>query len=185
VSQQDVDSTQQALLLSRAQYTIATLATTQALTADPVLRAVHDSNKDSQPSASSSAPGQDVVTASAIAKRDALSMILATLTNQISTLETRTRELEQERKDIWTRLPSKAKHAIDLSKDLDPEMELALQGDQVDPEWKSRLDRADEEVKRAMWEYRVTKGIASGLVAASGVDWVEDEKLINMVLEDT
>jgi Centromere protein H (CENP-H) len=124
-----------------------------------------------------------------VAKRDALSMLLATVNSRALTLEQQSRELERQRQEIWQTLPAKAAQVVELDKALDPEFTIAGvdgDGDQsmVDPELSEELKQADEYLKKAKWEYRVVKGIASALVAGSGVDWAGDENLTAMVLED-
>ena len=185
-SAEDLETATQEALLSRAQHAISLSATRQAVTADPVLRAIHGPTDDTE----SADQKGEIISAQTVAKRDALSMLLTSIASRTSLLEQRARDLERQRTEIWRTLPDKAARAVELSKALDPDADLAqtLDGDgdesMVDPEWKEELQKADEAVKRARWEYRVIKGIAAAMVAGSGVEWAGNEKLFQMVLED-
>jgi hypothetical protein len=157
--------------------------------ADPVLRAVHGSTNDGSSRGDKKQTGDasSTMDAEAISHRDSLSMLLSLLTTRLSSLESNIRDLELQRKEVWKNLPPKAKRVVELEKSLDPELELLSKGegaDGVDQEWRERLEKADGEVKRARWEYRVLKGIAGGIVVGSGVEWSADENLVNMVIDD-
>lgn len=52
-----------------------------------------------------------------------------------------------------------------------------------DPETQRELDRLNDEVKAGRRRWRVMKGVASGVVAGSGVDWARDGELRDIVLD--
>lgn len=47
----------------------------------------------------------------------------------------------------------------------------------------TRLESLEAELKKSRRGWRLVKGVASGVVAGSGVDWASDETLRDMVLE--
>lgn len=52
-----------------------------------------------------------------------------------------------------------------------------------DPEMRSEIHRLEKELKVSRQRWKVMKGTASAVVAGSGVNWVEDPELRNMVLD--
>lgn len=52
-----------------------------------------------------------------------------------------------------------------------------------DPRVQQEIDKLTREVKTSRQRWRVMKGVASGVVAGSGVDWAKDEDLRNIVLD--
>lgn len=52
-----------------------------------------------------------------------------------------------------------------------------------DPRLRRDLDKFEGEAKASKQRWRVVKGVASGVVAGSGVDWARDEALLDIVLD--
>ncbi|KAL9484783.1 hypothetical protein ACSS6W_003572 [Trichoderma asperelloides] len=52
-----------------------------------------------------------------------------------------------------------------------------------DPRVQQEMEKLTREVKTSRQRWRVMKGVASGVVAGSGVDWAKDEDLRNIVLD--
>jgi hypothetical protein len=52
-----------------------------------------------------------------------------------------------------------------------------------DPRVQQEIEKLTREVKTSRQRWRVMKGVASGVVAGSGVDWATDEDLRNIVLD--
>ncbi|PON27414.1 hypothetical protein TGAM01_v203795 [Trichoderma gamsii] len=52
-----------------------------------------------------------------------------------------------------------------------------------DPRVQQEIEKLTKEVKTSRQRWRVMKGVASGVVAGSGVDWAKDEDLRNIVLD--
>lgn len=51
------------------------------------------------------------------------------------------------------------------------------------PEVQREMEKLTREVKFSRQRWKVMKGVASGIIAGSGVDWAEDEDLRNIVLD--
>lgn len=64
------------------------------------------------------------------------------------------------------------------------EVEGQKKGDIKDPEMRGKIEEMEREVKRSRQKWRLMKGVASGVVAGSGMDWARDEKLRALVLEE-
>ena len=52
-----------------------------------------------------------------------------------------------------------------------------------DPSTQNELKRLESELASSKQRRRVMKGVASGIVAGSGVDWARDEVLLDVVLD--
>lgn len=57
------------------------------------------------------------------------------------------------------------------------------EGNVEDEETKEEMERLETEVKMSRQRWKVIKGTASAIVAGSGVDWVGDDELREMVLD--
>lgn len=64
------------------------------------------------------------------------------------------------------------------------QVEGQKKGDITDPEMKGKIDEMEREVRKSRQRWRLMKGVASGVVAGSGMDWASDEKLRALVLEE-
>lgn len=67
--------------------------------------------------------------------------------------------------------------------DLAAKVDAKKKGYVGDEETMASLRSLEAEMKRSRWTWRVTKGITSGVVAGSGVDWGRDEALCELVLD--
>jgi hypothetical protein len=54
----------------------------------------------------------------------------------------------------------------------------------TDPEMRMKIDELERDLKTSRQRWRLMKGVASGVVAGSGMDWARDEKLRALVLEE-
>ena len=52
-----------------------------------------------------------------------------------------------------------------------------------DAEMQERIAGLEREMKQSRRNWRVIKGVASGIIAGSGVDWARDSKLRDIVLD--
>lgn len=52
-----------------------------------------------------------------------------------------------------------------------------------DPRTQREVKRLEDELKSSRQRWRVVKGVASGVVAGSGVDWARDDALRDIVLD--
>jgi hypothetical protein len=64
------------------------------------------------------------------------------------------------------------------------QVEGQKKGDITDPEMRGKIEEMEREVRRSRQKWRLMKGVASGVVAGSGMDWARDEKLRALVLEE-
>jgi len=53
-----------------------------------------------------------------------------------------------------------------------------------DPKYSARLEESREEAKTSRQRWRIMKSVVAAVIAESGVDWVHDEKLRGLVLDD-
>ena len=52
-----------------------------------------------------------------------------------------------------------------------------------DPKTRRRLGEAERDLKTSRHRWKVVKGLVSGVVVGSGVNWAKDQELMDMVLE--
>ncbi|KFY69121.1 hypothetical protein V496_00500 [Pseudogymnoascus sp. VKM F-4515 (FW-2607)] len=64
------------------------------------------------------------------------------------------------------------------------QVEGQKKGGITDPEMRGKIDEMEREVRKSRQRWRLMKGVASGVVAGSGMDWARDEKLRALVLEE-
>jgi hypothetical protein len=75
---------------------------------------------------------------------------------------------------------------IELTSELFELAEQAKQKKAVrldNPEVRREMEKLTREVKTSRQRWKVMKGVASGVIAGSGVDWAKDEDLRNIVLD--
>lgn len=69
---------------------------------------------------------------------------------------------------------------IDLAYDLDD----IRTGDIDDLDVKQQITGLEADVRLSRQRWRLMKGVVSGLIAGSGVNWAGDEKLQSLVLDE-
>lgn len=64
------------------------------------------------------------------------------------------------------------------------EMKSQSTQDIADPKLREKVEAVEKEVKESRRRMRSLKGILSGMIVGSGIDWAEDEILRELVMED-
>ncbi|KAL2014189.1 hypothetical protein VTN00DRAFT_1714 [Thermoascus crustaceus] len=158
------------LLEARATYTVRRKAVESVLMTDPSLKAVH--LKAASPAERALVP--------LINRRDLLSLIHENLaTAHASTLEALS-NVEVENMRITKRNQELVHTLLELTSH-DSRWKEEIE----DADLKAQLEEleADNKKRRAKWE--TIKGIASSAVVGSGVDWARDDKLRELVLDES
>lgn len=57
-------------------------------------------------------------------------------------------------------------------------------GERASEGLRGAIEEAEKEERKVRGEWRVVKGLAGGIVLGSGVDWVGEERLVGMVMDD-
>lgn len=63
-------------------------------------------------------------------------------------------------------------------------LEVQSSEDIEQPQLREKISAVDKEVKEARRRMRNLKGILSGMIVGSGIDWAEDEVLRELVMDD-
>ncbi|KAI6249571.1 hypothetical protein HI914_01931 [Erysiphe necator] len=169
VSELDISEAQDALLKARALFQVRSNVTESVIITNPVLKAVHAD-------VGTSIYQQDLIRL--LEKRDELSFSLSQLSRKFSNLQDELLKLEVENIRLTSENSKLTTSMLDFleassSKDKNNDSSQSLQ----------ELDEISSAVKFARRRWKIVKGIVSGLIVGSGIDWSRDPKLLDIVLE--
>lgn len=168
---QAIQEARDQLLEAMSYYNLRNTVVNSVLTANPILKGIHASTY-------ASPIEQDL--ASWIEARDATTHDVAKAT------AARRRLLDE-----LTQVESETLRATRRNRELAAEvLRLAAQADEgrrgalaEDPSAKDQIEKLEARLAASRQKWRVMKGTASGIVAGSGVDWVNDDELRDVVLD--
>jgi hypothetical protein len=157
------------LLEARATYTVRRKAISTVLMTDPTLKAVH--LRAISPAERALLP--------LVNRRDVLSLTHENLMNahnatlrELSNVEVQNLQLHQKNQELVRQL-------LESTKDDDSWRE-ALDDDDL----KAQLEQLEADRKKSKSRCEVMKSIASAIVVGSGVNWVEDDELTALVIDE-
>ncbi|KFY82121.1 hypothetical protein V500_10804 [Pseudogymnoascus sp. VKM F-4518 (FW-2643)] len=171
VTDEDLQAEQQALLEAKARYTLKKSISESILVANPILKAVH--------AGSNASPIERDLLPLIQQRDDASAELAATAAQVLATREALT-AVEAERIVLSRSNTELAGRMVGLAE----QVEGQKKGDITDPEMRGKIEEMEREVRRSRQRWRLMKGVASGVVAGSGMDWARDEKLRALVLEE-
>ncbi|KAG8674435.1 hypothetical protein FPOAC2_00454 [Fusarium poae] len=167
---EETQKAQSELLETRAQYVLRNDVTEAVMTANPILKAVH-SNTETAPIERELLPY--------IERRDEVSVLVATQASQTN--------------EVWKALTKvqgdtlqKSRQNVTLAAELFELADQAKLKKRVSPNNSKMMkeqERLEAEVKASKQKWRVMKGVAGGIIVGSGVDWVQDDELRDVVLD--
>ncbi|KYK56880.1 hypothetical protein DCS_03886 [Drechmeria coniospora] len=181
---------QQDLLDSRARFRLRQDVIEAVMTANPILKAVHGGT-DASPverHVSGLPGGLEAVSPWLTQTRDLLPRVqerdeaALTVAKQASDMGMLRNELIK----IQAETAQVARHNVGLTSallDLVTQLKQKQAGHPDDVTTEGEMARLRGEVKASRQRWRVVKGVASGMVAGSGVDWARDDELRDIVLE--
>jgi Tfp pilus assembly major pilin PilA len=170
VTEEQTQKAQQDLLQAQAKYKLRNDVVEAVMTATPILRAVHNVT-DASPVERDLLPH--------VERRDGLAISVAKQASDMNDIRHKMTEVQSET------LRTTRKN-VDLTAEL---LELTEQvkrrktGQWEDGGMQPELARAESDVKASKRRWRIMKGVASGIVAGSGVNWAADESLCELVLD--
>ncbi|KAB5536602.1 centromere protein H (CENP-H)-domain-containing protein [Coniochaeta sp. 2T2.1] len=170
VAAQDVINAQDRLLEARASWMLRSEVAESVMVNNPILKAVHRGT-DSTPIERDLLPfveHRDEVTTS-LAKRD---MERQKVNNDLA-------KVQVEAMHIGRRNIELAAEVLKLAETANQNKAEALD----DAETREEVERLEQELKASRQKWKVIKGTASAVVAGSGVDWVKDAELRDIVLD--
>ncbi|KFY05063.1 hypothetical protein O988_00294 [Pseudogymnoascus sp. VKM F-3808] len=171
VTDEDIQAEQQALLEAKARYALKNSIAEDILVANPILKAVH-AGPNASPIERDLLP--------LIQQRDDASTELAATAAQVLAARDALTAVEAERVVLARSNTELASKMVGLAE----QVEGQKKGDIKDPEMRAKIEEMEREVRKSRQRWRLMKGVASGVVAGSGMDWARDEKLRALVLEE-
>ncbi|KAK3180340.1 hypothetical protein K4F52_008311 [Lecanicillium sp. MT-2017a] len=169
-SPEGLASAQDALLDARARYKLRNDAVELVMTADPILKAVHGGTN-------ASPIDRDLLPL--VRRRDDAAVDVARSASDVS-------KVRRELTDVQAETIRACRRNIDLTTelfDLAGELKERKAVDLSAPAARQKMQDREAEMRASRRGWRVMKGVASGIVAGSGVDWADDETLRGIVLD--
>ncbi|KAM0483028.1 hypothetical protein ACHAPX_002473 [Trichoderma viride] len=166
----NITEAQDALLTARARYRLRNDAIESVMMANPILKAVHNGTQ-------ASPIERDLFPY--VQERDETSISVAQHADSMT-------KLRDDLTDVQVQSIRVCRQNMELTSELFALAEQAKQKKAVrvdDPRVQQEIEKLTREVKTSRQRWRVMKGVASGVVAGSGVDWAKDEDLRNIVLD--
>jgi hypothetical protein len=157
-----------------------------ALVADPVLRAAHRRGADDAAGvAGAEARGLDA----ALGARDTLAMLHGAACAREEEAREQGARAERDAAALWAGASSAARDGGEEGEDLVgmARRVVRLAGEVADGgagEQGEEWEAAERDEREARRKWRIMKGLVAGVVVGSGVQWVEDEELVELVLDE-
>lgn len=166
----NITEAQDALLTARARYRLRNDAIESVMMANPILKAVHNGTQ-------ASPIERDLFPY--VQERDETSISVAQHADSVT-------KLRDDLTAVQVQSIRVCRQNMELTSELFALAEQAKQKKAVrvdDPRVQQEIEKLTREVKTSRQRWRVMKGVASGVVAGSGVDWSKDEHLRSIVLD--
>ncbi|KOS18492.1 hypothetical protein ESCO_000900 [Escovopsis weberi] len=167
---EELAAAQNALLDARARYNLRKDAIEAVMMATPVLKAVHNSTQ-------ASAAEHDLLPL--VQKRDETAIAVAASAAEVAALREDMTRAQVETIRVAGENTSLAAQLLALAARTAQEGA----GRMDDPEAREELEALERDVRDSRRRWRVMKGVASGIIAGSGVDWAADDGLREIVLD--
>ena len=113
-------------------------------------------------------------------QRDVLSLVMANLHAGVNATANALTAARAESLKAARANRERAVRVLALAEQTKPGGEESIE----DPEQRAQLDALRQDTRAARRQYRSVKSVVGAMVAASGVDWAEDEELKELVLDD-
>ncbi|KAF2007096.1 hypothetical protein P154DRAFT_517507 [Amniculicola lignicola CBS 123094] len=171
VLQEQLITAEREAMEARAEYELRNRTTHNVLSMDPVLKAIHGGD------ATDCAERRILPL---VTERDVVSMVhgsiaakLAATTQTLCTAEKENMAVNQKNSELSHELLALAEIAKAQSiQDID------------DPRLREKVTAVERDVKESRSRMRTLKGILSGMIVGSGINWAEDEVLCELVMDE-
>ncbi|KAI5868209.1 centromere protein H (CENP-H)-domain-containing protein [Durotheca rogersii] len=167
-----VEAAKKVLLESRSRYVLRNQVAESVIAANPILQAVHNGTR-------ASPIERDLLPL--LHSRDDLSSTLAWQAAEQRSLLVALTEVEGESLRLGRENVDLAARVLELASRADRERAEALAGAGARPG--PEIAQLEAEVRRSRRRWRALRGVASAVVAGSGVDWAADPVLRDVVLD--
>ncbi|KAF2086795.1 hypothetical protein K490DRAFT_16240, partial [Saccharata proteae CBS 121410] len=159
------------MLNARAAYLLRNRIVENVVITDPVLKAVH---------AGASASLAERRLLPLVNERDVLAMLHAGLTSKLGSDLIALSKAEQANIAANQKNCELAKTLLDLAERTKTQTTDEFQ----DARLRAQLEDLDSQLRVSRRRWRTSKGVLSGVIASSGIDWASDEALRELVLDD-
>ncbi|KAH7328888.1 centromere protein H (CENP-H)-domain-containing protein [Stachybotrys elegans] len=169
-SEAEAATAQDELLQARARYKLQNDVVEAVMIANPILKAVHAG-------AGASPVDRDLLPY--VERRDEASKSVAQQASDLGNLRHELTRVQSEALETTRR-------NVELAAEVFAMAEMVKQqktGDVDDAQTRQALAQLETEVAGSQRRWRIIKGVASGMVAGSGVDWSQDDVLRDIVLD--
>ncbi|KAH6898530.1 centromere protein H (CENP-H)-domain-containing protein [Thelonectria olida] len=177
-TEEETQRAQAELLESRAKYVLRNDVIEAVIIANPILKAVHHgTDSSSVDSVASDRLRSDLLPY--VERRDEAAISIA---KQAVKSGNQLKELT----DVQSETLRVSRHNVQLTAELLRLAEEAKEkktGSHDNPETKTQQDSQQSKVKESRQRWKVMKGVASGMIVGSGVDWAADDELREAVLD--
>ncbi|KAF2016142.1 hypothetical protein BU24DRAFT_492293 [Aaosphaeria arxii CBS 175.79] len=159
------------MMKARAEYEIRAKATHNVLVMNPTLKAVHG-GEDTDYSEKRLLP--------LIHERDIISMVHGMLNAKMAATTRALSTAEEENMAANQKNTETASVLLKLAEDLKRQSAEDIE----DVQLRGKVDAVQKELKGSRSRLRTLKGIISGMIVGSGIDWADDEVLRELVMDD-
>lgn len=172
---------------AKAEYEIRNRITHNVLVMDPILKAVHGGEQAlfaerlvsrGQPKDSHLIACRRILPL--ISENDTVSMIHGSQTSQLAATAQALSKAEQENIVANQKNRELAQTMLALAE----EMKAQSVRDIEDPQLRSQVDAVDKQLKDSRRRVKTLRGILSGMIVGSGINWAADDGLTELVMED-
>ncbi|KAH8180104.1 centromere protein H (CENP-H) domain-containing protein [Sarocladium implicatum] len=169
-SPDELEQAQAEMLEARAKYMLRNQVVEEVLMANPILKAVH-SGRDATAVESDLLPH--------IEQRDNVSISIAKQSADMANIKSDMTNTQIEAIRATRENVALASQVFDLA----DQVKRKKGSRPNDPKILREIEKLEQDVKTSGQRWRVIKGVASGVVVGSGVDWARDDALCDIVLD--
>ncbi|KAG5924936.1 hypothetical protein E4U42_004507 [Claviceps africana] len=164
------EQTQRDVLDARANFRLQNDVVESVMTANPILKAVHNGT-NATPAERDLLPY--------IERRDQSAISVAKHATDIGFVRNDLTEVQSDTARVVRKNVALTSTLLELAEEVKQKQATRLD----DEETQSEIRKLEAAMKAGRQRWRVMKGLASGIVAGSGVDWARDAKLREVVLD--
>ncbi|KEY70057.1 hypothetical protein S7711_07844 [Stachybotrys chartarum IBT 7711] len=176
VTEERVKTAQNDLLEARAKYALRNNAVEAVLMANPILKAVHVGTEASPVERRVLQHDSDLLPY--VERRDETSKTVMQHSTDVGQLRAELTKVQSETIRVACTNVELAAEVIALAE----QVQQTKTGHVEDAATRADLAQLEADVKASQRRWRIMKGVASGIVAGSGIDWARDDELCSIVL---
>ncbi|KAF2205977.1 hypothetical protein GQ43DRAFT_384722 [Delitschia confertaspora ATCC 74209] len=156
---------------ARAEYLLRAKVTQNVMVTDPILKAIHGG-------ANTGYAEKRILPL--ITERDVLSMVHGSVSSDLTSALHALTVVEKSNAIALSKNKKLAQTLLALTQNLKGQ----LTSDIEDPQLRKEVEDAEKEVKTARRTAKLLKGVISGMIVGSGVNWADDVVLRELVMDD-